>query len=134
MAEDSSSWYARKLSQMRGVPQPQSVQRTPVQQYQQPVPQYQQPPQQVDHYHPIEPGQTPETLTEFLDMQAHGQGPKQGKGARLNPEPCPGCGGNLFYADLGMKRRGPPPAPRCFTCGYNELFEQGLEANWQGGS
>jgi hypothetical protein len=76
----------------------------------------------------------PETLTEFLDMQAHGGGPRQGRGAKLNPDPCPNCGEPFFYHDLGKKSRGPAPAPHCFTCGYNELFEQGLESNWQGGS
>jgi hypothetical protein len=133
MAEDSASWYARKLAQARGVaPQPFQG-RAPVPQYEQPVARYQQQAPQAPQV-PAGPTEPPETFTEFLDMQAHGQGPKQGKGARLNPDPCPSCGGNLYYADLGLKRRGPPPAPRCFNCGYNELFEQGLESNWQGGA
>ena len=130
MAEDASSWYARKLGQMRG---PQGFQqRQPVPQYQQPVPQYQQNPAPQ----PVAPAGSPvpETLSELLDLQQHGAGPKAGKGARLNPDPCPNCGGSLFYADLGLKRRGPQPAPHCFTCGYNELFEQGLESSWQGGA
>jgi hypothetical protein len=76
----------------------------------------------------------PETLTEMLDMQQHGKGLAPGKGARLNPDPCPNCGGSLYYHDLGKKSRGPQPAPHCFTCGYNDLFEQGLESNWQGGA
>ena len=135
MAEDSASWYARKLGQMRT---PQGYARPVVPQYQPPVPSYQQNTSQISpdagELHAIQQPASPETLTEMLDMQNHGQGLKPGKGARLNPDPCPGCGGNLYYADLGQKRRGPPPAPRCFTCGYNELFEQGLEANWQSGA
>ena len=70
-------------------------------------------------------------MTELLEMQKHGQALTPGKGARLNPDPCPNCGGALFYANLG-KSRGPAPAPHCFTCGYNELFEQGLESSWGG--
>lgn len=128
MAEDASSWYARKLGQMR----PQGFQQRPsVPQYQQPVPTYQQ---QQPTPQPVDQAGPPETLTELLDLQKHGAGPKAGKGARLNPDPCPNCGGALFYADLGLKRRGPQPAPHCFTCGYNELFEQGLESTWQGGA
>ena len=130
MAEDSSSWYARKMAQMRGAAPPFQQARQPVPQYQQPVQRYQenvQPP-------PAAPAAPPETLTELLDLQQHGQALGPGKGAKLNPDPCPNCGGNLFYADLGLKRRGPPPAPHCFTCGYNEMFEQGLESNWQGGA
>jgi hypothetical protein len=133
MAEDSSSWYARKLAQVRGNGQPFQgrPQPAPVARYQEPQPRYQQQVQQVPA---PPPGAPPETLTEFLEMQKHGQGLVPGKGAKLNPEPCPNCGGNLFYADLGLKRRGPAPAPHCFTCGYNEMFEQGLESTWQGGS
>jgi len=133
MAEDSSSWYARKMAQVRGNGQPFQgrAPAAPVARYQEPQPRYQQQYQQVPAPPPDAP---PETLTEFLEMQKHGQGLVPGKGAKLNPEPCPNCGGNLFYADLGLKRRGPAPAPHCFTCGYNEMFEQGLESNWQGGA
>ena len=132
MAEDSASWYQRRLSQMRGQQQPARPYQQPVAP-RQPVQGYQQGYQQ-NLAPPSPPAATPETLTELLELQRQGQALKPGKGARLNPDPCPHCGGNLFYADLGMKRRGPRPAPRCFNCGYNELFEQGLESNWQGGA
>ena len=132
MAEDSASWYARKLAQMRGaVPPSRSSGRTPYSSISSRYPAISSSVQQAPPA--ARPG-PPETLTELLDLQQHGQGLRPGKGATLNPDPCPNCGGNLFYADLGLKRRGPPPAPHCFTCGYNELFEQGLESNWQGGA
>jgi hypothetical protein len=132
MAEDSASWYARKMASLRGQPQPFQG-RAPVPQYQQPQPAYQQP-QPQQQYAPAPQAVPPETFTEYLDLQKHGQALNPGKGGKLNQEPCPNCGGNLFYADLGLKRRGPPPAPHCFTCGYNEMFEQGLESTWQGGA
>lgn len=128
---DNSSWYARKIAQMKGVAPPYPQARQPVSRYQQPV---ERPYQQNPEPPPRAPAAPPETLTEFLDLQRNGQALGPAKGGKLNPDPCPQCGGNLFYADLGLKRRGPTPAPHCFTCGYNEMFEQGLESNWQGGS
>ena len=113
---------------MRGQAQPR-----PFQQAQQAYPQqnYVQPQQQ--NFAPAHQG-SPETLTELLQLQENGQGLSPGKGARLNPDPCPNCGGQLYYDNFGMKRRGPPPAPHCFNCGYNDLFEQGIESTWQGGA
>jgi hypothetical protein len=72
------------------------------------------------------------SLTELLAVQQQTGRANPGVGGRLNPDPCPNCGANLFYDNLGKNRRGPPPAPHCFTCGYNGLFEQGLESSWQG--
>jgi len=127
MPEDNASWYARKLGQARQQPYGQ-----PVPQYQQPVPQYEQ--QYQQNPLPAGPPPPPETMSELLAMQGQGVGPKQGRGAKLNPDPCPNCGGALFFHDLGKKSRGPAPAPHCFNCGYNELFEQGLESTWQSGA
>jgi len=133
MPEDSASWYQRKLAQMRGNGAPFQG-RAPTQPYQQPVSPYQQNSAPVQQMPAIQQPASPETLSDLLNLQEHGQGPRAGKGAKLNPDPCPNCGGSLYYANLGMKRRGPPPAPHCFNCGYNELFEQGLESNWQAGA
>lgn len=50
---------------------------------------------------------------------------KGGKGARLNPEQCPNCGSNNYF----VHRRdgaGPQPAPHCYECGHNGIYEQGL--------
>lgn len=126
MPESSQAWYQRKLSQVRGQA-PRPFQQQQNQNGYVPAPQPQQ-----QTFAPAG-GPPPGTLTELLQLQTQGQGLVPGKGARLNPDPCPNCGGKMFYANLGLKRRGPPPAPHCFTCGYNDLFEQGLESNWQGG-
>ena len=73
------------------------------------------------------------SVSDLLNIQQSTGKASPGIGHRLNPDPCPQCGANLFYADLGKVRRGPAPAPHCFTCGYNGgLFEQGLESSWQG--
>lgn len=70
-------------------------------------------------------------LSTLLKLQEQGRG-QPGQGSKTNPDPCPGCGGPLFIENLpnSRKRRGPPPAPHCFSCGYNGLFDQGIEANW----
>jgi hypothetical protein len=72
-------------------------------------------------------------LSTLFKIQEAGQG-QPGQGARENPDPCPGCGSPLFIENLpgGKKRRGPAPAPHCFSCGWNGLFDQGLESSWAG--
>ena len=56
-----------------------------------------------------------------------------GKAHQIDAQPCPNCGGNQFYSRTGHGvRRGPPPAPHCYNCGYNGMFEQGLESSWAG--
>lgn len=131
MSDSTSSWYARKIAQARGrpapqyQPQPQSYAPigTPTQQWA-PAP-VQQAPIYSDQ---AKQGQA--SLTLLLDVQRNGGLITPGPGGRLNQEPCPNCGRELFYHDYGKKRRGPPPAPHCFNCGYNGLFEQGLESSW----
>lgn len=73
------------------------------------------------------------SVSDLLQVQQSTGKATPGVGGRLNPEPCPACGGNQYFATLGAKRRGPEPAPHCYNCGYNGgLFEQGLESSWQG--
>ena len=44
-------------------------------------------------------------------------------GNKAERERCPQCdSGNFYQRKHG--RRGPPPAPECFECGYNGLFSQ----------
>jgi hypothetical protein len=145
---DTASWYQRKLAQMRGGPQQQpypqaranpgmppqqwapQVQpvQAPVQQGQFVPQQYAQPQQTYDETQKMEGA----SLTTLLDVQRATGTARPGQGERLNPDPCPNCGKGLFYANLGKTRRGPPPAPHCFNCGFNGLFEQGLESSWGG--
>ena len=57
-----------------------------------------------------------------------------GIAAKLNPDLCPACGGNQYFAKVRTKGRGPDPAGHCYNCGYNELFDQGDATSWGGGS
>jgi hypothetical protein len=132
---DTQGWYARKLAQMRGGPQPY-----------QPPPQQQAPPQQTFYQQqaPAQPAyQSPPTaskqgqasLTGLLELQKHGQALEPGRGAKANPEPCPNCGSDQYFAAVDTAdvkvRRGPPPNSHCFACGYNGgLFSQGDASTW----
>lgn len=144
---DNSAWYQRALARARGQeaprPQPQPAQvwngtvtyptNTNGNTYYTYAPQTQ--PQTPVRQEPAPPptGQKQESVstTQLLQMQEATGRATPGEGARLNPDPCPNCGAALFFEDLsGKKRRGPPPAPHCFTCGYNGLFEQGQASSW----
>lgn len=70
------------------------------------------------------------SVSDLLNIQQATGKAQPGQGHRLNPDPCPSCGSNQYFEVLSGKRRGPPPAPHCYNCGYNGLFEQGLEGNW----
>lgn len=47
---------------------------------------------------------------------------------------CPECGSKNMFTRVargtGTSINGANPAPRCFECGWNGLFDQGIEANW----
>jgi len=121
------------MAQARGVQAPQQRQQP---QYQQPS-QYQQPPQQQwvgQQYVQQQPQQyqqppqpEPVTIANLWDAMKEWRG---GKAHRVDAQPCPECGGNQYYSRSEGARRGPPPAPHCYNCGYNGLFEQGEAATW----
>lgn len=44
---------------------------------------------------------------------------------------CPSCGSrNVFSRSKGSMVNGATPAPRCFECGWNGIYEQGEQGNW----
>ena len=47
---------------------------------------------------------------------------------------CPECGSTNFFSRMargaGAGINGNHPAPRCYECGWNGLYDQGIEANW----
>lgn len=122
---DTQSWYARKMSQMRGQPYQQQPQQ---QQYvQQPPPQQyvQRPQQQFVQQAPVQPQVT---VANIYEAAGHWKG---GAAARFNPDPCPQCGGNQYFPNLVANRRGPSPAGHCYNCGFNDgMFQQGMASSW----
>jgi predicted nucleic-acid-binding Zn-ribbon protein len=47
---------------------------------------------------------------------------------------CPECGSHNVFSrtarHTGNSINGAHPAPRCYECGWNGLYDQGVEANW----
>jgi len=142
----AQDWYARRLAPQQ--PQQQSPRSTypgatnapgrPQQQqqypqaYQQPVYQPQQQPQQPQQ--PVQ-YQQPAQAVQFAGYTYSGaQNYQGGIAQQLNPDACPSCGGNQYFAKIRTKGRGPDPAGHCYNCGYNELFDQGDSASWGGGA
>lgn len=142
---DSTGWYARKLGQPQ--PQPQHRPATqqggvmlpgrPQQQPQAPMtyqqPQYQPQTQYPDYGNHVQAQQyqQPTQVVQFAGHQYAGaEQYRGGIGQQMNPDPCPQCGGNQYFANIKTKGRGPAPAGHCFNCGYNELFDQGDQGSW----
>lgn len=114
---NDSDWYARRL----GNPQPQQRNYPPTHIQQVPAPTYspQQQPQQ-----PQQGGRTVETIYEAAQ---YWQG---GEAHRTERNSCPRCGGQHYYSRSQGIARGPSPAPMCFDCGYNGMFDQGDPGTW----
>jgi hypothetical protein len=123
-----SSWYSRKFG---GQQQPQAQRPPPGY-----IPGY-QPPQQPQQFAPQQqvqqaPQAPPKVTIDNLwgAMQVW----RGGKAHKIDAEPCPECGSARYYSRTGEgARRGPPPAPHCFDCGYNGMFQQGMASSWQPG-
>jgi hypothetical protein len=119
-----SDWYQRRMARYRAEqPQPQPYARQQQPQpfiHQQPAPQQQ----------PFTPPQGATNTHNLFEMMGLWRG---GKAHRIDAQPCPECGSNQYFSRTGAEvRRGPPPAPHCWNCGYNGLFTQGLASNWSG--
>lgn len=49
--------------------------------------------------------------------------PQKAAATRLDGDICPNCGSNDYSIRTMGVRRGPPPAPHCFQCGHNGMFD-----------
>jgi hypothetical protein len=119
----SDGWYQRRVARARQTPAPQQQQQYP-QQRQAYYPQQQQRP--PPGYIPQQP--VPTTIGNLWEQMQQWHG---GKAHQVDPHPCPECGSDQYFSRTGAEaRRGPPPAPHCFACGYNGMFDQGLASTW----
>lgn len=131
---DAQSWYARRFQQLRG--QPQQPLQSRQQQYNQPgyVPQppaypaIQQPQfQQPQYVQPQPQGPPPVTIDNLYAAAGYWHG---GQAHQIDREPCPNCGSGQYFS-RAVGKRGPPPAPHCYNCGYNDgMFTQGEPTTW----
>ena len=122
------NWFQKRLQEEQGgpLPAPQPVVHSYPQAYQQgngPVPSQQQAPQQqtsdVDQLE-----HTPENIKMLMNYWTGGEGTK------TETNRCPACGGNHYFSRSQGTMRGPAPAPMCYSCGYNGMFEQADQATW----
>jgi predicted RNA-binding Zn-ribbon protein involved in translation (DUF1610 family) len=118
---NARDWYAKRVQQ----PQ----QQPPPQQYAQPQqPQYAPQPQQQQQYVQPQQQQAPQQVTvqNLYEAAAHWRG---GAATRTEQQLCPECGSGQFFSRAG-KSRMPPPAPHCYNCGFNGLFDQANPQVW----
>ena len=116
-----SDWWTKKLAGEKPTPQPRipGIPYTPTQQ-----PQAQPQPRQV----------TPQDLPkdEHIPMGAAIRMWKGGEAHRKEGDmSCPDCGSkNVFTRSKNNIINGKAPAPRCFECGWNGLYEQATQISW----
>lgn len=56
---------------------------------------------------------------------------KGGEAQRRERMECPECGGGMVFSRAkGTAVNGHPPAPRCYTCGWNGKYTQADQASW----
>jgi hypothetical protein len=121
------NWFQRRMEQEQGGPIPEprpSVINTHPQAYQQgnlpaPSPAARQAAvdvEQMEH--------TPENVKLLMNYWTGGEGTK------TETTRCPACGGDHYFSRASGTMRGPAPAPMCYSCGYNGMFEQADQSTW----
>lgn len=75
-------------------------------------------------------GPEPETLSEFLRSNKT----KGGEATRRETMTCPDCGSPYVFSRTGRGANtminGASPAPRCYECGWNGLYDQASQTSW----
>jgi hypothetical protein len=70
----------------------------------------------------------PESFSEALRMGITRGGEAMRKDGNLT---CPECGsGYVFSRAKGNTQNGASPAPRCYECGWNGLYDQASQSSW----
>lgn len=133
-----SDWWSRRLSDSPARPAPRteaSPPVTPPTRWGIQVPA--QTPAQVPPQHPqpsgnqrvLDENRAPTeniTMGEALRLWKGGEAARREGGMT-----CPACGSrHVFSRAKGTMVNGATPAPRCFECGWNGIYEQGEQSNW----
>lgn len=70
----------------------------------------------------------PESFSEGLRMGITKGGEAMRKDGNLT---CPDCGSTyVFSRSKGNTHNGASPAPRCYECGWNGLYDQASQSSW----
>jgi predicted RNA-binding Zn-ribbon protein involved in translation (DUF1610 family) len=89
-------------------------------------PQAQNPPNRVGNQHP-DNAPAPESFSDALRMGYT----KGGEAARKETQTCPECGSiYVFTRAKGNTQNGASPAPRCYECGWNGMYDQAAQSSW----
>lgn len=75
-------------------------------------------------------GPEPETLSAFLRSNRT----RGGEAARKETMECPDCGSPYVFSRTGRGSgttiNGAAPAPRCYECGWNGMYDQASQHKW----
>lgn len=75
-------------------------------------------------------GPDPETLSEFLRSNKT----RGGEATRKETMTCPDCGSPYVFSRTGRGANtminGAAPAPRCYECGWNGMYDQASQSSW----
>ncbi len=138
MSDDSASWYQRKLAQLRG-PQPAAPPYQPHPYTQQPQPrglptQWSPRGQSTIAVETIE--EAVAGMPQYFDPNGNPLAQaalwRGGDATKHEHDSCPQCGsGNYFSRTNNLRGMSPqlqrrPPAPHCFECGFNGLYDLGV--------
>lgn len=116
-----SDWWSKKLKGEKPSPQPMypnpaAYSNRPVQQPQQVLQQELPPTEQL-------------SMGQAIRMWKGGEAHRREGGMR-----CPECGSQHVFSRTGKGANsminGAAPAPRCFECGWNGLYDQASQVNW----
>lgn len=126
----NDGWWDRQLG--RQAPPQQRQEQLPMPMWSPPNPNVPMHPQHQQPYPqgPPTPHGEPQfqSLSEALNAGYAGKG---AEAARKELHSCPECGSNNYFSRSTGASRLPPPAPTCYECGYNGMFQQGDPAVWQ---
>lgn len=85
---------------------------------------------QPQQHQQVDSGPEPETLSEFLRSNKT----RGGEATRRETMNCPDCGSPYVFSRTGRGANtminGAHPAPRCYECGWNGLYDQASQTSW----
>lgn len=132
-----SDWWSKKLSGQQPTP-PRTYSTPPTsppiripappQAPHAPTPNYPQPGQQ----NLVDPNKPPNAEVTFSEAMRNWQG---GEAMRKEGNTtCPECGSIYVFSRTGKGANttvnGASPAPRCYECGWNGMYDQGSQGSW----